>query len=172
MLDGMRVTIPFDTGAAAGDLDETENLDSFDLSRCKCIDMFISLTTADAASDDLFDITFEETFDGVTWNERMRSAQFTGALTATSTAPETYSMRCSAYINLDTTEEATEPSGSAGGSPLAAGTVRNGPFAPRLYATTAPFTLQPTHRLRFVTDDDDADARFAGSVTLVFHGPI
>jgi hypothetical protein len=172
MLHGTRVTIAFDTGAAAGDLVQTTNLDPLDLSRCKCIDMFISLTTADAAADDLFDIVLDETFDGVTWNERMHSAQFAGSLTATTTAPETYSMRCSAHVNLDTTEEAGEPSGSAGGTALAAGTVRNGPFAPKRHNDEAPWTLQPTHRLRYVTDDDDDDARFAGTVTLVFHSPV
>ena len=88
MLHGARLTIPVDTGAASGSKTQTTNLDKLDLSRCKVIDVHVSLTTADTAALDTFDIFFDETHDGVTFDERLHSHQFTGDMTATAAAPE------------------------------------------------------------------------------------
>lgn len=172
MLHGAPTVIPFDTGAAAGDGTITVNLDPHDLTRCKVIDVLVSLTTADAAADDLFDIFLDETFDGVTWDQRLHSHQFTGDMTASATAPEVRRYRIYGHTVTDTPDEIYETSGSVGASDLAAATVKHGPFAPKRHGTVSPYNLQTTHRLRFVTSDPDSDARFGGSVTLTFHSPL
>jgi hypothetical protein len=172
MLHGSRITIPFDTGAASGSKTQTTNLDKFDLSRCKVIDVWVSLTTADTDLADLFDIFFEETIDGVTFDQRLHSHQFTGDMTASATAPEVRRYRIYGHTVTDVLDEIYETSGSAGGTALAAGAVRHGPFVPKLASTSAPFTGQTTHRFRFVTVDTDVDARFSGTVTLALNSPI
>lgn len=172
MLLGSPIKFDFDTGAAAGDLEQITLLDPFDLSHSKGADVVVSLTTADAAADDTFDLFFEETFDGVTWDQRLHSHQFTGAMTASAAAPEVRRYRVMTYQDLNTSDTAYETTGSAGASALAAGTVRHGPFAGKRYVAVEPFGLAPTHRLRFVTGDADDDARFSGSVTLTLHSPL
>jgi hypothetical protein len=171
VLHGSRITIPFDTGAAAGTKTEYENLDKFDLTRTKAIDIHVKLTTADTDAGDTFDIYLEETFDAVSWDERWRSHRFTGDMSPSATAPETREYILWGHTVTDVDDEIYESTGSAGGSSLAAGTVRHGPFAPKLPSTTAPFRGQVTHRLRYDTTDADSNARFTGVVTLVFHSP-
>lgn len=171
MEHGTRYTVTFDTGANSGAQDTTTNFDKFDLSWCEAIDIWVSLTTADTDAGDTFDIYLQETMDGVTWDERWHSHQFTGNMTASSTAPEVRRYRIFADTT-DAPDEIYETSGSAGGSSLSAGSVRHGPFVPKLPSTSAPFSGQVTHRLRFVTADADSNARFAGSITFVLHSDI
>lgn len=152
----------FDTGANSGDQTITLNLDPHDLSRAKMIRAQLTLTTMDAASDDTLDVFLDETREGTYWNERLHSHQLDGSMTPT----EIREYVVSADTPLDTTDEAYESTGSAGASDLAAGSVRNGPFAPKLPGTSGPWAPQTTHRVRFVVDDDDSDARFAGNLLL------
>lgn len=157
-----------DTGANNGDETITLNLDPHDLSRAKWLDITVTMTTLDAASDDLCDIFLDETFDGTNWDERWHSHQFTGAMSPT----EIRRYRILADDIPDATDLAYETTGSAGGSSLSAGTVRPGPFAPKLQATSAPWTLQTTHRVRIVIDDDDSDARFAGNLRITAYSEV
>ena len=172
MLNGSRLSIAFDTGAASGSKTQTTDLDKYDLSRCKVIDAWVSLTTADTDAADTFDIFFEETIGGVTFDQRLHSHQFTGDMTASAAAPEVRRYRIYGHTVTDTPDEIYETSGSAGGSSLAAGSVRHGPFVPKLPSTSAPFTGQTTHRVRFVTVDANSNAHFAGTLTLVLNSPV
>lgn len=172
MYHGGKITIAFDTGALSGSKTQTTNLDPFDLSRTEVIDVWISLTTADTDAGDTFEVVFEETMDGVTWDERLHSHQFLGSMTASTTAPEVRRYRIYGHTVTDVPDEIYETSGSAGGGALAAGAVRHGPFVPKLSATAAPFRGQTTHRFRFVTVDTDVDAQFTGTVYMVLHGQV
>lgn len=151
-----------DTGANNGDETITIELDPLDLARVKWLDIVVTMTTLDAAGDDTCDFFFEETHDGTNWDQRWHSHQFTGAMSPT----EIRRYRIYADYVPDATDLSYETTGSAGGSDLTAGTVRPGPFAGKLHATSAPYTLQTTHRVRIVIDDDDSDARFAGNLLI------
>lgn len=168
MMHGWKlIDFDFDTGAASGDRTITQNLDPFDLSRVEWLDFQLTLTTLDAAGDDLFDLFFEE-FDGVGWDQRLRSHQLSGDMSPT----EKRRYRISTRTAIDTSDEAYEISSSQGASDIPAGQVRNGPFVPKLPGTTPTAPLSPTHRIRIVIDDNDNDARFAGNLTIMAVSPV
>lgn len=158
----------FDTGAGSGSQTITVNLDPFDLSRVLWLDIVLSLTTLDTDAGDTLDVFLEETLDGSTWDQRWHSHQFTGDMSPT----EVRRYRISAQNTLDSSDEAYETTGSAGGSNLPAGSVRNGPLAPRLPGTSAPFRSRTTHRVRLVVVDTGSDARFAGTLRIASNGKV
>jgi hypothetical protein len=97
------------------------------------------------------------------WNTRARFAQILGNMTTSASAPEIRDIALQKFGTLSDGEEAYEPSGSAGGSDLAAGSVLNGPF-PGPRRTSAG--RQPSWRLKIDVVDADADADFEGAITL------
>jgi hypothetical protein len=141
----------------------TETFDKFDLSRARAVIGKLTLTKADTDAGDLLDVYFEERTNTLTWNQRARFEQVLGSGSPTATDPEERTIVVSADVNLDTTEESYEDTGSLGGTALSAGTVRNGPFAGKLYSSGAPVA---THRMRVVVTDADNDADFEGTVAF------
>lgn len=160
--------ITFDTGAGGQTI--TTELPLLNLGRAETIALVLKVTKADTDANDTLDVYFDETFDRVTWDNRGRFQQITGDMSPSATAPEVRKLVISSRIALDATEESYETSGSAGGSDLAAGTVRNGPFAP-IFRNTAG--IAASHRLRFVVaDPTGSNADFEGSVTLSITSPM
>lgn len=147
----------------AGTQSITQAFDKFDLSYARAIVGKLTLTKADTDAGDLLDVYFEERTNTLTWNQRGRFEQVIGTASPTTSAPEERTIVISADVNLDTTEESYEDTGSLGGTSLSAGTVRNGPFMGKLYSGGAPVA---THRVRIEVTDANANADFEGTITF------
>lgn len=157
-----------DTGA--GNQVITSNLNPGDYSQFDAIRLTARLTKADSDAGDSLDIRLQDCWDGdqatPTWNDRIRLAAFTGDLSPSASAPEVQQGVIQKFGSLASTEEVSEPTGSAGASALTAATVVNGPFPGKVRSVLGP---QPTWRLRIeVSGDADADADFEGVVEV--HG--
>jgi hypothetical protein len=148
----------------AGTQTITQDFDKFDLSYARAIVGKLTITNAATDAGDLLDVYLEERTNTLTWNQRARFDQILGSMSPSGTAPEERTIVISADVNLDTTEESYEDTGSTGGTSLSAGTVRNGPFAGKLYSSGAPVA---THRARLeVTEAASSDADFEGTLTF------
>ena len=123
----------------------------------------LSVSKALTEADDTLDVYIQSLAqDGVTWNDRAHFGQVTGADTPAAATPEVRFVNILARIPLEATEKAYESSGSVGGTRLAAGTVRNGPFPDKFY-TGGLWT--PNWRIQVVVvDPTGANADFEGSV--------
>lgn len=152
----------FDTGTGTKTI--TQDLDKFDLSLAKALICRLFVTKADTDAGDILDVYIEERSNIVSWDPRGRFAQVLGDLSPSVSAPEELKLVISADVNLDTTEEAYEPSSPLGPALLLPGTVRNGPFAGKLYSGGLRVA---THRVRLeVTEASTANADFEGNVTI------
>jgi hypothetical protein len=153
--------IPFDTGPGA----ETVNteLEKIDISGARKIRLDLTVDKSDTDAGDTYDVYFQEADDGGFWHDRGHFEQITGSMSPSSTAPEIRTLVISCDSTIDSTEESYEPSGSAGGSRLAAGTVRNGPFLGVRKDTTGRLAR---HRIQWVVVDGDSNGDFEGNVTL------
>lgn len=150
----------FDTGVST----VTQQLDPIDLSGALSLVFDLKLTKADTDAGDILDVTFQETTDRVTWNNRLRFPNFLGDLSPSAGAPETYKMTLSCTRPLTVGEEAYEPTGSASATALAVDEVIHGPLL-------SPFRdsagKQTAHRVVFtVTDAGAANADFEGNLTI------
>ena len=85
-------------------------------------------------------------------------------MSATTTAPETRIMNLQNRIELDTPEESYEATGSLGGTEIAAGSVRQGPF-PSKYRTSDGW--QSNWRVTATVVDADSDGVWTGSLWLI-----
>jgi hypothetical protein len=144
----------------------TQTFDKFDLSYCDALLCKLYITKAAEDAGDTFDVYVEERTNEVTWNQRGRFERITGDMSPSTTAPEERTLVISAKVNLDTAEESYEDTGSTGGTSLAAGTVRNGPFAGKLFSSSGPPFALATHRVRLEVTDADNDGDFEGTVTI------
>ena len=153
-----------------GDTD-VNHLIAGDLSTFRRLRGYVKCTKADTAAGDKLIIRLQETLDGITWNDRAVVAAITGDQSPSVTAPETREFTLVANEPLSADEEMLEPSGSAGGTALAEGEVRNGPFAPPYRVSTATPTQNPGRYAawRFFLDFTDVttdDADFEGTIEL------
>jgi len=151
------------TGAAT----QTLNLEiPMDLSHARALTLEVIITEAITDASDTLDIRLQDTYDGVTWNTRIRMLQMIGTLSPSATAPEYQRSVVSADVLLTTPEENYECTGSVGATDLTAGTVRNGPFAP-MRRTSGVNGRQPAHRIQVISTEGGAsNANWAGRIFL------
>lgn len=138
-----------------------------DLSRGDEILIELELTKAQTDAGDTLDVRLQDCTSLTTaevWNTRARFAQFIGTVTVSAAAPEVRRLALQAYGTLPDTEEAYEPSGSAGAAEIAAGTVLNGPF-PGVRRLSAGGRKQ-SWRLKIDVVDADSDGDFEGRITV------
>lgn len=140
-------------------------LDKLDLSRGELIRMEVVLTAADTDAGDLLNIYLQNRWQSNIWMDRIASHQFLGTLSPSAGSPEVREYTLSKFGDLTDSEEADEPYGSAGASHLTAGTVRNGPFAPR-YRNPGVGTETGWRVSLVQVNTSTADAAFAGTVYL------
>lgn len=150
-----------DTGA--GSATTNVNLDAFDLSGASALILRGSMSKTDTDAGDTLAITLQSTFDALTWTDRARLGNFTGDMSAAATTPEVLVAVVHQGDAIDSTEEAYEPSGSLGGSAIAAGSVLNGPF-PGLLRTA--LGRQPSWRVNIVWTDADSDGDMEGTIEV------
>jgi hypothetical protein len=154
-----------DTGAGAQPLNRP--LAKLDLSQADSITLRATITKAAEDAADTLNIRLQESWDGgVTWHTRIRLAEFTGDMSPSTSAPEVREGVAQQFGALADAEEALEPSGSAGGTDLSAGTVRNGHFAP---AYRVGGVRAATHRLQVVVVDGDSDGDFEGTIEVFYN---
>lgn len=142
------------------------NLDPMSYSRAVSLVGEIIITSAATAAGDTLTVRLQETPDGVQWDTRWCHTAQVGNSGASTTAPESERVVLQCDVPLQTAERLYEPTGSAGGTDLSAGTVRNGPLLGRRRAATAPGGgLSASHRLQFVVAQTSA-AAFTGTYTI------
>lgn len=140
--------IVINTGA--GSQTVNYNFDELDLSRADGLRFVLEVTGIATDVADTFDVYVQSrNLDG-SWNDRVAFAQLTGDMANA----EIRDAHLQQFGSLSDTEEMSEPSGSAGGSRLTAGTVKNGIF-PGIYRdSTGP---GPAWRCQVVVVDADSD---------------
>lgn len=158
-------TYTLDTGAGSktGASAITSNFNPGRFGHYDALTVYLNVTKADTDAADVLDVALQETRDGVTWHDRARFANVTGDLTASATAPEVRRLVVQQFGSFADGEEELEPSGSAGGTRLTAGTVLNGPFPPLLRTGG---TRQSSFRLYIEVTDADNDADFEGTIDV------
>jgi len=144
------------TFPAATSATQTDTLPLLDLSRVSHLRFLFRLTVADTDAGDKLDIRFQERSDGdfADWDTRLRSPQFLGTLSPSSTAPEDYYMTLPCRLPLTSAELSYEPTGSAGASEVAANSVVGGPLLGKYRPTNG---LEPRYRLKLDTTDAGAN---------------
>lgn len=161
-MGAFKIEVPFNTGTGTQTINE--ELSKLDLSNCVSILMEVILTKALTDAGDTLNVYLQSRGRARVWNDRIAAAQLLGNMTVSESAPEVREYQLQQLGTLSDTEEAQEPSGSAGGSRLTAGTVRNGPF-PGKYVDAAG-APGASWRVQFDVTDADADADFEGRVVL------
>lgn len=153
------------------------SLNPVDLSHARELLVEIKVTTADTDAIDTLDVRLQDCSDPVMaqsptgtagWNDRARSQPFTGDMTPTAAAPEYYRLSIQQLVDIAATEEAYEPSGSAGAAAIAVGSVINGPFPGTLRGRLGvkEATRIPNWRIRYQVVDADNNASFIGTTTV------
>ena len=135
-------------------------LPAIDLSQMDELELEIVLATAATDAGDTLNVYLQSRGPAGIWDDRIAVAQFLG--TATDAEVRKYAVQ--AFGTFADTEEASEPTGSAGASHMTAGTVKNGPFPP-LYRNKGVGT-ETSWRLVFDVVDADADSAFTGTVYI------
>lgn len=162
----------FDYAMATGAGSQTINVNvEQGIARAQAVQLVLNLTTAATDAGDTLDIRFQETpDDGVTWDTRARFDQFLGTATVSAAAPERRILLIHARTWVTQGESAYEPSGSAGASEIAAGTVLNGPFYAALAKGSASLPGQQIHgnryRINIRVVDANSNANFAGTIRI------
>lgn len=158
-------SLPF--ALAAGTANTNQNLEAYDLSRARAVEMVVDLTGVGAAeAGDTLDIYLQEADDDVTptWDDRIHMPQFIGSMTVSAAAPERRIVRFTCFgAAVSTSDSSYEPSGSAGAAHIAAGAWITGPLKGRRRTSLGS---QARHRFRFEQVDANANAAFAGTVNL------
>lgn len=163
-------TYPF--ALAAGTAITNVELPAYDLSRARAVEMVVDLTGVGAAeAGDTLDIYLQEADDDVTptWDDRVHMPQFLGSMTVSAAAPERRIVTFACYSLVPTADASYEPSGSAGGSRLAAGGYIQRPLKGRRRTSLGS---QARHRFRFEQADANANAAFAGTVFLAIDSEV
>jgi hypothetical protein len=154
-----------DTGP--GDQTIERTLAAIDLSSADSLTLRAKITKAAEDAADTLNIRLQESPDGgVTWNTRARLAEITGDMSPSTSAPETREAMVQQFGALADAEEALEPSGSAGGTDLSAGTVRNGHLSP---PSRTGGVRTSAWRLQVVVVDADDDAEFEGTLEVFYN---
>lgn len=149
------------------------NFDPLDLSDAAELQCELSVTATDTDAGDTLDVYIQSTIDGVTWDDRVHFTQLIGTLSASAGTPEALRATLQQFGAFSDTEEMSEPSGSAGGSRLTAGTVKNGGFPRPLRRGTVTGALPnqtqmpgASWRVSYVMVDADADGVFTGTLSV------
>ncbi len=153
----------FDTGDLVGADGGTASveLDAVDLSRFDELELEIVVDTAATEAGDTLNVYLQSRGPAGVWDDRIATAQFTGD----QADAEVRKYAVQQFGTFSDTEEASEPQGSAGGSHLTAGGVKNGPF-PGPYRNKGVGT-ETAWRLQFVVANSSTEnAAFAGAVYL------
>src|SRR5690348_5744899 len=108
-------------------------LDPVDLSMAKAIEPILTLTTIATVAGTTLDVKLQmSTWQGsdgtIVWDTRGRFSAVPGNTAASATSPYQEGLNISQDVDLTTVERAYRPTGSNGGTELAAGTVRDGSF--------------------------------------------
>ena len=146
-----------------------QELDPLDLSRCDLIRVTVKLSKAITDTADTFDVYLQCRGPDGKWEDRIHFSQLLGDLSPTVADPEILVATLQQFGTLGDDEEESEPSGSAGGSRLSAGSVRNGAFPGRYHDGTAPAA---SWRVQLVVVDADADADFEGTIYVEGNSPL
>lgn len=135
-----------------------------DLSHAEALLLELRVTKAEDDVDDLLDIYFQETVDGTIWYDRARFTTLLGNITVSVGAPEIERLTLNQVVDLASTEERYEPSGSSGGAHITAGSVVNGPFSGKRRTSDG---WLPNFRFSIVvTDAAQGDAEFEGNLKV------
>lgn len=163
----MRNVFEYDFDLAAGTAATNVDLpDLLDMSNAKHVSLYLRITKDGSGADaaDTFDLYLQEADEGQdpVWSDRAHFPQYTADGSVSSTAPELYWMQIDCD-NFNSGDAIYEPSGSAGGSHIAADTVINGPMKPprRVPGLNGG---RGRYRLRFEVTDTDADSDWGGQV--------
>jgi hypothetical protein len=135
-------------------------LPAMDLSQFDELELEIDVDTSATDAGDTLDVYLQSRGPAGIWDDRIATAQILG--TASDNEVRKYAVQ--QFGTFADSEEASEPQGSAGGSHLTAGSVKNGPFPPP-YRSAGVGTLT-AWRLQFVMVDADADGSFTGTVYI------
>lgn len=136
-------------------------LPAMDLSQFDELELEIVFSTLATDTADTLNVYMQSRGPAGIWDDRIAVAQLLGD--ATDAEVRKYSVQ--QFGTFADTEEASEPTGSAGASHMTAGTVKNGPFPP-LYRDKTNKTTSTSWRLQFVVVDADADSAFTGTVYI------
>lgn len=139
-------------------------LDALDLSRFDELELEIVLSTAATDAGDTLNVYLQSRGPSGIWDDRIATAQFLG----TDTDAEVRKYVLQQFGTFSDAEEASEPQGSAGGSRLTTGTVKNGSFPGPYRTKGAGGSTATAWRVQFVTVDADEDSAFTGTVYI--HG--
>lgn len=135
-------------------------LDALDLSRFDALELEINVATAATDTADTLNVYLQSRGPSGIWEDRIATAQFLGD----QSDAEVRRYVLQQFGTLADSEEASEPVGSAGGSHLTAGTVKNGAFPGPYRTKGAGGSTATAWRLQFVTVDADEDSAFTGTV--------
>lgn len=153
------------TSAASATATVTQNFPSMDLSHAEALMLEMEITAAAAAASDTIECKLQETSNGTNWNSRARTTTIAGNATVSASAPEYVRATLNQVVDLASTEEFYEPSGSAGASEITAGTVINGPFPGKVRSAASGWTA--SWRIVLTkTDGGGNDAAFSGTVRV------
>lgn len=112
------------------------NLDAIDLSHCDELTVTYKIVTTITSTSNTLDIYVQSRGRDGFWDDRIHFTQ----IAATPNQNKAQKLVLQQFGTFSDTEEASVPSSSSGGTRLAAGTVKNGPF-PRPYVdASAPAT--------------------------------
>lgn len=138
------------------------NLDALDLSRFDELELEVVVNPPAVDADDTLTIYLQSRGRSGVWDDRIATATFTGDQPGT----EVRKYAVQQFGTFADAEEASEPTGSAGGSRLTAGTVKNGSFPPPYRTKGAGGGTSTAWRLDFVQVDGAGtdDATFTGTV--------
>lgn len=163
--------IPIALGSGA----QTVNtlLDPLDLSMAKVIEVLLTLTSVATVAGSTLDVkfqmaTFIDPLGNEVWDTRGRFSTVVGNQAASAAVPYQEGLNISQDVDLTTVERAYRPTGSAGGTELAAGTVRDGDF-PAFLREGLLHTRQPNARIQMVVVDAAASFAAVGNVLIYSH---
>ena len=137
----------------------TEISEFMDLSNADALTLEVKVTTAATAAGDILNVSLEDTIDGSNWNTRIRFDDLLGNMTE----PEIRRATISQTVDLASTEEMYETTGSTSATETPEGSVVNGPFPGICRLSTGP-----TPAWRIVYEVTSATApEFTGTTTLL-----
>lgn len=160
--------VPFSTGVDSGNQTIILSFGPLDFSWKQQLQAILKVTSGDTDAADTLDGVLQFTYDNQeTWHAVGAFGQIIGTASPTPTAPEMRWIIVQQGIPLEATEEAQEPTGSLGATPLGAGTVRHATFPPKAYVNGR---VVDSVRVVLTVVDADENAEFAGDVTLIAWG--
>lgn len=157
---------------AAGNQATVLSLDPLNYTRNKTLTCELTLSTIGGTPvvGDTLDVKLQETRSPTQayWDTRGYFYQVLGNQATSATNPYADEFTVSQDINLVAPDRNERPTGSRAGSEIPAGTVRDGPFAPRLRGATGPIA---SHRLVLTQLGSGQTTTWVGQVQIYGHHP-